>query len=339
MDEKPRRFPWLTLIKIVVGIGLLVLSLWGIEWAQLVDAFSGTKPIWLLAVFASMLMGLLLKIFRWHILMNKYGLTIPFRLASEAYFLGQVVNILLPARGGDVVRLGVVSAHEPAVIPRVTATIALEKFIDLIALALVALGVATYLPPNAAEWLRTGLLPISGLAVFGLTVVIIFGPLLWEQLEHRLAKFTHPWVVRGVSLADKFVQSSLWLRNISNLLPLLIVTVFVWAFMLLNSLILFQALSLGVPVTAAGLVLVLGYIRSSLQLPPGSVGPFYFFAQLGVTTFGAASESALAFAILLHALVTLTPIIASGVLLITSPDARSLLRSTPLAGLVWRTND
>jgi glycosyltransferase 2 family protein len=240
---------------------------------------------------------------------------------------------LLPTRGGDVVRLGWVSAQEPAILPQATATLALEKFIDLLALAFLALGVAAYLPLEASQWLRGGLLPLSLLAVFGLSLIIIFGPIMWDKIKPLINRSALPWLLRGVTWIDKFVVSSLWLRDMSNLLPLMGITVLIWAFMLLNSLILFLALSLNVPLAAGGLVLVLGYIRTVLQMPPGSVGPFYFFAQLGVTTFGASTEAALAFAILLHALVTLTPIIASAVLLLTSPDARSLLR------LIRRSHD
>lgn len=314
------------LLKIVAGLILLVLSLRGIEWQQLSGAFQAVNLGWLLGLFVSMICGLLLKIIRWSILMKRYGLQVSFRQASEAYFFGQVVNILLPTRGGDVVRLGIVSTPDPASVPRVTATIALEKFIDLVALALIALAVAAYLPPEASHWLRTWLLPASGLLTLGLTVMIFLGPILWTRFEKFLHRFTNSWLDRIVEIIDKFVTSSLWLRKFSNFLPALGLTILIWVFMWLNSLILFQALSLNIPATAGGLVLVLGYIRSALQLPPGSVGPFYFFAQLGVTTFGASAEQALVFAVLLHALVMLTPILASGFLLVTSADARKLLR-------------
>jgi len=325
LGETNNRRPWFTAIKILVGFTLLILSIRGVEWDQLATSFNDVNPIWLLALFVSMLLGLLLKIVRWIILVRKYGISVPSRRLAEAYFLGQVVNILLPTRGGDVARLGWASAQEPEILPQATATLALEKFIDLVALAFLALGVAAYLPPEASHWLRNGLLPTSLLAVIGLTLIIFLGPLLWNKILPFFNRFRHPWLRRGLEFMDKFVRSSLWLRKVSNLLPLLGITVLIWAFMLLNSLILFQALSLDIPVAAGGLVLVLGYIRTVLQMPPGSVGPFYFFAQLGVTSFGASSEAALVFAILLHALVTLTPIIASAVLLLTSPDARNLL--------------
>jgi glycosyltransferase 2 family protein len=333
LGESTNRRRFLTIIKILVGFTLLILSLRGVEWGQFSVSIKSVSPIWLLGLLVSMVVGLLLKVVRWGILMRKFGLNVSGRRLTEAFFLGQVVNILLPTRGGDLVRLGWVSAQEPAILPQATATLALEKFIDLLALAFLALGVAAYLPPEASQWLRGGLLPVSVLALVGLSLIIFLGPVLWDKMKPLFSHFTHPWLTRGVELIDKFVISSLWLRKVSNLLPLLGITGLIWVFMLLNSLILFRALTLRIPLTAAGLVLVLGYIRTVLQMPPGSVGPFYFFAQLGVTTFGASSEAALAFAILLHALVILTPIITSAVLLLTSPDAIGLLR------LIRRSND
>ena len=332
MPDSIQRKRLFTFFKILVGFGLLLLSIRGIEWNHLSTTFKSVQPLWLVGVFVSMVCSVLLKVARWVLLMNKYGLQISFRRVSEAYFLGQVVNIVLPARGGDVVRLGIVSAQDPTIIPRATATIALEKFVDLIALALIALAVSAYLPSEADLWLRQWLLPVSGLTVVGLLIIIFIGPLLWSKIERQLSRFTHPWILRGVKLMNGFVHSSLWLRKISNMLPIILLTILIWGFMSLNSLILFRALGLTLPIAASGLVLVLGYVRAVLQLPPGSVGPFYFFAQLGVTTFGAPPETALAFAILLHAIVTLTPILISAFLVLTSDDIRSLTQ------LIWRPN-
>ena len=327
------------ILKISVGLLLLFLSLRGIDWGQLPLAFKSVKTGWLLGVFATMIAGLFLKIVRWGMLMKRYRLSFPLRRISEAFFFGQVVNIVLPARGGDLLRLGMISSHDPSSVTRVTATLALEKLIDLIALTGIAVGVAAYLPPEASLWLREWLLPVSALAALALTLAIIFGQQIWRVIENRLRRYRHPWIVRAVHLIDRFMAHSLWLRDISNLLPLIAVTLLIWGFMVINSLILFQALSLDIPFSAAGLVLVLGYIRSALQLPPGSVGPFYFFAQLGVTTFGVVPEKALVFAILLHAVVTLSPILVSTVLLLTSLEARELVRSKYLEELLRRSYD
>jgi len=339
LRKKTKRRFFLQITKILLGLTLLFFSLRGIEWEQLSIAFKAVQPLKLLGVFVSMLVGLFLKVIRWDILLSKYGLSFPVRRVAVAYFFGQVTNILLPARGGDVVRLGIISAHEPATAPQTAATIALEKFIDLVAFSVTALGVAAYLPSEASQWLHQGLLPLSGFATLGLVLIILFAPLLWSGIEKAITKFHHPWLKRGAEVGGKFIESSLWLRDVSNMLPLLAITLLIWGFMILNSLILFQALSLDLPITAGGLVLVLGYIRSALQLPPGSVGPFYFFAQLGVTTFGVNSEKGLVFAILLHAVVTLTPIFVSLILLLTSQNKPSFVLSKPLAELIRKPYD
>ena len=51
----------------------------------------------------------------------------------SAYFVGQAVNIILPLRGGELVRIGYF-AGEPKILPEIVSTIVLEKYLDLMAL-------------------------------------------------------------------------------------------------------------------------------------------------------------------------------------------------------------
>ena len=301
-----------------MGVALLLLSLWGVNWRQLLESLTSADLAWLLAVIASMAFSLLLKVARWIILLKKYGVMLPVRRVFEAFFAGQAANILLPTRGGEVVRLGIASAQDPARLPRVTATIALEKFLDLVALCIVSLGVAAYLPPERVLWVRQWLLPLSSLAILGLILIILLGPALWEKVNARISQNAHPWILRGADLMSKFVKSSLWLRKLSHTLPVLVITISIWGVMWLTNILLFQALDLELPFIAAGLVLVLGYIGVLPALMPGNIGPFYFFAQLAIRPFGVSSENSLAFAILLHAVVTLPPLIISGLFMLFS---------------------
>jgi hypothetical protein len=75
---------------------------------------------------------------------------------------------------------------------------------------------------------------------------------------------------------------------------------------------------------SASAVVVLIYIGGIPALMPGNIGPFYFFASLGLTLYGIQSEPALTFAIVLHALVTLPSLAAAGLSLLLQS-----LRTTP----------
>lgn len=332
MPEKQKRFSLSLLLKLAAGLVLFVLSLWGIQWQQLLDVLKAVNMIWLLLALISMAFSLLIKAYRWLLLLRNYGVEVSLRHVSEAYFVGLVVNLLAPARGGDIVRLGMLSAYQPATAGQVAATIALEKFLDLLTLVVISLTVAVYLPPEGTLWLREWLLPISSAALVGLMVVVVFGPGVWQKIEPDFRRFSQSWVQRGISLINNFIESSLWLRDKAHLLPILGLTLLVWFTMWLNNAVLFRGLGMELPVSAGLLVLVLGYVRMLLALPTGSIGPFYFFAQLSVSTFGVDSELALVFAILLHAVVTLTPILVSGGLLLASDEMRRLTQ------MIWKSN-
>lgn len=326
-----KRLPLGTLLKIFIGLALLILSLWGVNWDQLRASLTEIRLFWLLGVLASVLAGLWLKIGRSYILLRNFQTPTPFRKTSEAFFLGQAVNILLPSRGGDLVRLGYLSSDQPAQIPQVTAALALEKFLDLIAMTAIALGVAAYLPADRAVWVRTWLLPLSLAGMAGLAALIAFGPSVWHALRARLPGKNSPVGRKLVSLTDQFVESSLWLRQPRQILPALGFTLVIWAVMWATNQILLRGLGLVIPVSAGGLVVVLIYIGVLPAIMPGNVGPFYFFAQLGLAPFAVEPQRAVAFAILLHAAVTLTPLIAAGLVMLFSGGLRGKLAT------LWKT--
>jgi len=325
MNQNFRRLPWLTLIKIVVGISLLVISLWGVEWDQLEGSFTQIDLLWIFAVVLVVLLSLFLRVLRSFIFIKNFGVPISFGRVVEAFFLGQAVNILLPSRGGDLLRLGYLSANQPETIPQVTASFGLEKFLDLLAMTAIGLGVAAYLPSERVSWMKVWLLPVSILAAILLLVMILWGPQLWKVLRKRISNKSHNWIQIGIRVMDKFVESSLWLRDPRYLIPAVLLTVLIWAVMWMTNLTLFAGFGFQLPIVAGGLVLILAFIGAMPAVIPGNVGPYYFFNQLGVMSFGISQESALAFAVLKHAVVILTPLIASGISMLVSEDVRIFL--------------
>ena len=326
MATRARR-SYLNLFKILIGVAFLILSFWGVDWTQLTTCLDQISGLWLLIVIGAVLGGLFLKIGRSYLLLRNFQAPVSFRKAAEAFFLGQAINILLPSRAGDVIRIGYLSTDQTDRLPEVTAALALEKFLDLIAMTVIALGVSPYLPVERALWVRTGLLPLSLLAGVGLLGLISVGPALWGFIKTRIPGRSHPFVQKMIRLVDQLVTSSLWLRNPRLILPAVGFTLIIWLVMWVTNQLLFQGLGLELPMSAGGLVVVLIYIGVLPALMPGNVGPFYFFAQLGVAPFGTHPEDAIAFAILLHAIVTLTPLIAAGFALLFSVDLRGKLGS------------
>ncbi len=325
--------PLALILKMIVGVSFLVLSLIGVDWSQLKTSIEAIDLCWLLLVLLSVLIGLFLKILRSYLFIKNFGVQVSFGRVTQAFFLGQSLNILLPSRGGDLLRVGYLSAEQPSLVAQVTAAIGVEKYLDLLAMTAVALGVAAYLPAARASWVRQWLLPLSALASLILIMMLVFGPWLWKRVQPVLARWDNRWLQRALGLIDRLVRSSIWLRDLSLLVPAALLTTVIWIVMWTTNLFLFRGLSLEVPLAAGGLVLVLIYLGVLPALMPGNIGPFYFFAQQGMIPFGAPAEKALAFAILLHAVVTVTPLLASAISLLFSKE----LRVAMLGG--WKRHD
>jgi uncharacterized membrane protein YbhN (UPF0104 family) len=64
------------------------------------------------------------------------------------------------------------------------------------------------------------------------------------------------------------------------------------------------------------LVVVAVYIGMIPALMPGNIGPFYLAVQLALQTFPIPIESATVFAVLLHAIVTITPLLIAGIVFV-----------------------
>jgi hypothetical protein len=88
--------------------------------------------------------------------------------------------------------------------------------------------------------------------------------------------------------------------------------------MALTNLLVMLAVGLPWDPRAAVLVLVLVFVGSVPALVPGNIGPFHFFSMLALSLLGISGVKSAAFALFLHALVTLPPILLSAVIVVMS---------------------
>ena len=313
MKHLPAKRHLATILKIALGLLLLYLSFQRVDWPILLDALRSVSGLWLVIAILSVLLSLALKVLRWDLLLHNYQLRLPLRRLISAFFLGQAANILLVIRGGEIVR--VTSAHQPGQNDwvEISATIAIEKYLDLLFLVLLMLAMATNLPPLALETMGS-LYPLLIIMTILLLLAILFAPTLWRRFFPGESKT--PWLAKVQRKLDQFLQASLWLREPSKLLPSLGITLLIWVVMALTNRLVLQSLAINLGWDAALLVLILVYIGVLPALMPGNLGPFVFFAQLALIPYAVPNERAVAFAIILYAIVTLPPLLISGLLLL-----------------------
>jgi len=330
MDAKKRSLNTQTILRglrIALGLILLVFALQGANWTELRKSLAAANLTWLLLALSVVAIGLVLKIWRWSTLLHNFGLKNPFRLVSEAYLAGQAANILLPIRGGELIRIGMMGKGDADNLARLVGTIAVEKFLDLLALTGLTLLVLPSLrlmdshyggPKYGYHNIPQGLAVFSVAAIAFLVVSVLWAPRLWSVIQRKIQGSNPRWIVRSGEVIAQFVESSVWLRDWRKISSSLLITLVIWCLMWATNLLAFQSVYLRADPLIAGLVLVLVYIGLIPALMPGNIGPFYFFAQLALRAFDIPLDQALAFAILLHAVVTLPVLIIGGVILLLS---------------------
>jgi uncharacterized protein (TIRG00374 family) len=303
----------LTIIKILAGLALLILSIQGIHWGNLVTGIRSANLGWLALAISSVLLGLFLKVWRWAIFVKNYTIKSSRARLYSAYFVGQAANIILPLRGGELLRMGYF-AGEPKILPEIAATIVLEKYLDLLALTVCGILVSFKFSLDNIFNLRGLLLPLTSMMTLLLLAAILFGPAAWGKIRagKRLPQRLIDWL-------DRWVQASQWLRNPKQVFTGVWLTILIWGVMWLTNLLLFKSLGLSLGGTAAGLVLILVYVGLLPALMPGNIGPFYFFARLALVPFGIIHDQAFVFAVVLHAIVTLPPLLGGVIGLLLRP--------------------
>ncbi len=146
MSEKPRTFSIrerLTRPSTIFGFAftaLLLLGVWraasGFNLDQVGQLIGDASAPLLLAALAAALCTLLLRGLRWRLLLSVVNLQVSRRAAIEILALSFWVNVVLPAKIGDVYRAWLLKQNGGASFGRAVGTVVLERALDLITVAL-----------------------------------------------------------------------------------------------------------------------------------------------------------------------------------------------------------
>lgn len=306
-----RRWAWRFSIGLTLALALLAILLRNIDGRATMQAMAQAHPLWVGAALLSVLLNGVAKTCRWRLLFPQ-GQPTPGRRQTLGILLaGQLVNTVIPFRGGDAFRAYFMGRDRGASTAAAVGTIGAEKLIDLILLGLVAAILLPFvvLPPSI-HTNQTQMMGVS-LAV-GLTWLALIMAL--PRLEMLLTTLSRrfPWLERWVSLLHRILSGLTALRDRRRLPPLLIWSLAVWATAILTNLLLFQALALPPSLLHAALVLVFIYGGISIPVAPGQLGVFEALTVVALGLVGIEGPRALAYALLLHAAVLLVPLLIGG---------------------------
>jgi uncharacterized membrane protein YbhN (UPF0104 family) len=130
----------------------------------LARVLGGLRSEFVLAVFLSLLGGVLFGVTRWWRLLGACGVATPYWTAARLTLLGMFFNLVVPGlTGGDVVKAGLAAKEHPEGKGAAITAIGIDRVIGLWTLLVIAAGCAIALPQELASLV----VPLTGLALAG----------------------------------------------------------------------------------------------------------------------------------------------------------------------------
>lgn len=295
---------------IALGLALLGLSLRGVDLRGVLREIRSADPLLFLAAIAAATAPMVVRAWRWRVLLEPSRPGTAFRSRFEATMIGFMANNVLPARVGELARAYALSRAERVPLIASIGSLVVERLLDGIvvvsffALAMAWPGFPT--PGVLAGRDPAGAALVAGALVLGFGIVLAAlarwpGPAV--ALVERLAARTLPSSFRRpvIDAFTGFVSGLGALRDPRLLARAMFWSVWVWLIGAFG--FWFGFLAFGIRVPFVGALFLQSLIALAVALPsaPGFFGPWEAAARLGLHgVYGVALDKALGFAIGFH---------------------------------------
>lgn len=306
--------------RLVIGAVLGSLAFWlafrGTDWSAMWAALQAVDYGWALLALATIGATLAVLTWRWQLLFHPDHISRGWFNLFSGVVVGQMLNIIVPARLGEVARAYAVGTQERLSKARVLVTIGLEKVLDLgmFAISVLVLLLSMSLP----AWLQeSGEVVVgTGLLAVGLTMAAsVWGRrgLGWLDgmahrlpawLGQRLERYGHQALDGLSALQDGWAQAGAWALS----LVILILSAS-------TNYCLFLAFHLPLSPVAALFLLVVLQVGNAPPSLPGKLGVFHYLTVLALSYFSVDQNAALSYAFVLYAVAILPKIVLGAALL------------------------
>lgn len=328
---KPSYRRWVrTSIGIAISIACLLFIFSKIDSRALLQALESFK--WPMLGVGIMALGFdyTLRIVRWKIMLQAAGAKVSFSRCAPAFLGSMALNNLLPLRAGDIVRALVFPASLGISRATSTASLVLERLVDLLAL-LACLGIGAVLagehqiPDTQQHWIT--LISAAGVAAL-VAAIALAAPIarMLAALSNQQNHNNRPRLSLIASQLSQLMASLAKMAHLQILIPVGSLSLLIWFGEAGLFLALLHGFGLVATPQAALVIMALATLATLIPSSPGYVGPFHLAAFSAVILFGGNEAQAAGFALLTH-LALWVPVTLAGVIgMVATPD---LFRRSP----------
>jgi uncharacterized membrane protein YbhN (UPF0104 family) len=273
-------------IPTLIAAGILGYMLYSIR-DDLLLAFQHIIPFYFVVAVAICLSAWWLRGWRYHSILKSLNYPVGVTVSTACIFISQTVNLIVPARLGDFVRVFILKHEFNTTYSEGVSSLVVERVFDIFTVALLgALSLLFVL--NAPPWFMT-------LIIVPLVAGVIFFVFLLF-----VGKFSsdNKYIVVILNMLHEIKRASLSIRSISVLGTSSII---IWLLDILVCNAVIGMFELQIPLTIVVLAVVIGNLVKAVPLTPGGMGTYE--AALAITfglAGGVSATSAILVALIDH---------------------------------------
>jgi len=308
-------------IGIIIGFGISAACVWlvlrNIDFSQLGDSLANALLGWVLLSAGCSVLQMWIRSQRWQRIL-KASREVPRNIAFKSYMVGQMANMVLPFRAGELIRVLALGELIHVSKSASLASVVTERILDLFSLLLM-LAITLLISPLPA-WIIHSAWAVMFLAT-GATILLLLMKKLKTNLISILSRFDKylPDKITGklTEFFDSFLSGIKGLGSIGQYVWLIVETVLIWVLAGLGIYFLFLAFGMAetynLKFLAVLTMIVMTALGVSVPSSPGFVGTMHLAIIMGLGLFGIAKEEALGYAVVLH-FVSVVVIVSMGII-------------------------
>jgi len=314
-DGVDRFLPWfnLALAILLIGLGIWYLSD-KVSFEEIIQAMLLADPKYILLGLAITLVTMVLKSWRWQLMLMTPDKSPPFSPVFWSLMLGQYVNLIVPfLRLGEIARIYALNRQIDIPMARSLGTLVLEKVLDMFVFVLaIALVLPLVILPEFVNepGLFVWVLPVIALLILYLMayqteIIVRFFSAVEEKTPTRLAKRLLKWSISGLEGLSALRSRRLSLLLVGSSALIIFLSILV-------PYVIFAAFDIQLGLVEAAVIHIVVTIASTPPSTPGKIGIFNGAAAFMLLSFGLDDEAIIISYSIVFLLVVIVPQIALG---------------------------
>ena len=292
-------------------LAFALLAIEGTDFAALWASLLTVSPMWLLVLTGTTVLTLVLRAWRWVVLIRPFAPTVTVFDAGRALSICYAANVFVP-RSGELLRALSLKWSRGTNISSVLGTVVVERILDVVWL-LIFVGISILLHRDeifsAFSWL--GWVSLTILATCSVALVVLFLVSIYRDralvvIEAGISRLSVRLAHAVVRLMGTFLQGITALHTPSAYLEIALSSVLLNVGYVIIVYEGFASVGLFLGWDAAIVVMALSAIGMSVPSPGGIGSYHYFFMQGLVLLYAVAEDPALACAIVVHGVANVT---------------------------------